>query len=64
MLQCLDSNPSNRPSASQLYECLGNWVSDLSSHFGDFVNLKRLKIKILSCHEKAIYFSRSLDSIL
>src|SRR5256885_16080912 len=27
MLQCLDANPSNRPTASQLYECLRNWIS-------------------------------------
>src|SRR5436305_11457259 len=39
MLQCLDANLSNRPTASQLYECLGNWVSairdstDLSVEF-------------------------------
>jgi serine/threonine protein kinase len=76
MLQCLDANPSNRPTAHQLYECLGNWISaicddpnpsDLSSQFDaaeeiKFANLERLSFNILPCHEKAIYFSRSLDS--
>src|SRR5215213_1355613 len=39
MLQCLDADSSNRPTASQLYKCLGIWVSairnlsDLSIQF-------------------------------
>ncbi|PKK56554.1 hypothetical protein RhiirC2_858565 [Rhizophagus irregularis] len=39
MLQCLDADPFNRPTVSQLYERLGNWVtaicdpSDLSNQF-------------------------------
>ncbi|PKB92337.1 hypothetical protein RhiirA5_445061 [Rhizophagus irregularis] len=42
ILQCLDADPSNRSTASQLYECLGNWTvticddpdpSDLSNQF-------------------------------
>ncbi|PKK65423.1 hypothetical protein RhiirC2_808981 [Rhizophagus irregularis] len=75
MLQCLDANPSNRPAASQLYECLGNWIaticddldtSDLSNQFDvaeeiKFSNLKQLQFKILPCHEKAIYYSRLLN---
>jgi serine/threonine protein kinase len=78
MLKCLDTIPSNRPTASQLYECLGNWViaicddpdiSDLSVQFGaaelfKFTNSEKLHFdNILSSHEKAIYFSRPLDSI-
>ncbi|CAB5383364.1 unnamed protein product [Rhizophagus irregularis] len=75
MLQCLDADPSNRPAASQLYECLGNWIaticddldtSDLSNQFDvaeeiKFSNLKQLQFKILPCHEKAIYYSRLLN---
>ncbi|GES93381.1 kinase-like domain-containing protein [Rhizophagus clarus] len=67
MLQCLDADPSNRPTASQLYECLGNWVTDLPNQFDTnetpFVNLEKLSLKLSSCHEGAIYFSRPLDSI-
>ena len=74
MLQCLDTNPSNRPTAFQLYECLENWViaifnsSDLSVQFDaaelfKFANSKRSHFDILSSHEEAIYFSRPLDSI-
>ncbi|GBC03663.1 hypothetical protein RclHR1_05240012 [Rhizophagus clarus] len=66
MLQCLDANPSNRPTASKLYECLGNWISNLSSQFGDteipFTNPDKLNLKSLSCHERAIYFSCPLES--
>jgi len=29
MAECLDSNPSNRPRTSQIYESLGNWVSNI-----------------------------------
>jgi len=78
MLQCLDANPSNRPTASQLYECLGNWVtaicddpdpSDLSNQFDvaeeiKFANLEKLKFDITPCHENAIYFSRPLNSVI
>jgi serine/threonine protein kinase len=78
MLKCLDTIPSNRPTASQLYECLGNWViaicddpdiSDLSVQFGaaelfKFANSEKLHFdSILLSHDKAIYFSRPLDSI-
>ena len=76
MLECLDANPSNRPTAFQLYECLGNWISaicddpdssDLSTQFDaaeeiKFTNLEKLNFKILPCHEKAVYYSRPLDS--
>ncbi|RIA88611.1 kinase-like domain-containing protein [Glomus cerebriforme] len=75
MLQCLDANPSNRPTASQLYECFGNWItaicddpnpSDLSNQFDTaeeikFSNLEKLNLNILPYHEKAIYFSRLLN---
>src|ERR1044071_9131393 len=58
MLQCLDANPSNRPTASQLYECFGNWISaicddpdpsDLSNEFDvaeeiKFSNLESLNL--------------------
>ncbi|PKK75325.1 kinase-like protein [Rhizophagus irregularis] len=68
MLQCLNSSPSSRPTASQISECLENWVSDLPSQFGNtnvpFVNLEKLSLQSLLCHEKAIYFSRSLDSFV
>jgi len=74
MLQCLDANPLNRPTASQLYECLGSWVTaicddpdptDLSNEFDaaeeiKFSNLETLTLNILPCHEKAIYYSRPL----
>ncbi|GES95723.1 kinase-like domain-containing protein [Rhizophagus clarus] len=74
MLQCLDGNPSNRPTASQLYECFGNWISeicdnpdpsDLSNQFDaaeeiKFSNFENLDFNISQCHEKAIYFSRPL----
>ncbi|GBC03661.1 hypothetical protein RclHR1_05240010 [Rhizophagus clarus] len=77
MSQCLDDDPSNRPTASHLYECFGNWVtaicddpnpSDLSNQFDiaeetKFSNLEKLKFSITPCHEHAIYFSRPLDSI-
>ena len=75
MLQCLDANPSNRPTASHLYECLGNWVtaicddpdpSDLSNQFDapeeiKFSNLETLALNVLPCHEGAVYTSRSLN---
>ena len=75
MLQCLSANPSDRPTASQLYECLGNWVtavcddpdpSDLSNQFDvageiKFSNLEQSQFNILPCHEKAIYYSRPLN---
>ena len=77
MLQCFDANPSSRPTASQLYECLGNWVSaicddpdssELSNQFDEaeeikFANLEKLGFNVLPCHEKAIYFSRPLNFI-
>ncbi|GES99254.1 kinase-like domain-containing protein [Rhizophagus clarus] len=75
MLQCLDADPSNRPIASQLYECLGNWViaicddpdpSDLFKQFDvaegiKFSNSKQLHFNILPCHERATYYSRPLN---
>ncbi|RGB40793.1 kinase-like domain-containing protein [Rhizophagus diaphanus] len=75
MLQCLDADPSNRPTASQLCECLGNWVtaicddpdpSDLSNQFNvaeeiKFTSLGQLHFNILPCHERAIYYSRPLN---
>ncbi|CAB4405941.1 unnamed protein product [Rhizophagus irregularis] len=73
MLQCLDVNPSNRPTASQLDECLGNWVaicddpdpSNLSNQFDaaeetNFSNLKNSNFNTFASHEKAFYFSRPL----
>jgi serine/threonine protein kinase len=77
MLQCLDANPLNRPTACQLYECLGNWISaicddpnpsDLSSQFDTAEEMKFSKLEANvyekhEKHEKAIYYSRSLDSI-
>jgi serine/threonine protein kinase len=78
MLQCLDSNPSNRPTSYKICECLEDWVaaicdnpnpSDILDQFDaaeeiKFTNLERLNPNILPCHEKAIYFSRPLDSII
>jgi hypothetical protein len=75
MLQCLNAVPSNRPTSSQLYEILGNWVtaicddpdpSDLSNQFDaakeiKFSNLEQLHFNILPCHERAIYYSRPLN---
>src|SRR5688572_2534931 len=74
MLQCLDANPLNRPTASQLYECLDNWVtaicddpdpSDLSNQFdaAEEIKFANLRFNVLPCHEKAIYYSRPLDMI-
>jgi serine/threonine protein kinase len=77
MLQCLDANPSNRPTASQLYECLGNWItaicddphpSDLSNQFDaaeeiKFSNLENSNFNTFASHEKAFYFSRPLLDI-
>ena len=73
----MDDNPSNRPTASQLYEYFGNWISaicddpeqsDLSNQFDlaeeiKFINLEKSNFSILPCHEKAIYFSRPLNFI-
>ncbi|CAB4400501.1 unnamed protein product [Rhizophagus irregularis] len=77
MLQCLDADPLNRPTTSQLCEYLGNWTaicddsdpSDLSNQFDvaeetKFANLDKLKFNNTPCHENAIYFSRPLDSII
>ncbi|CAB4405467.1 unnamed protein product [Rhizophagus irregularis] len=72
----VDADPSNRPTASQLYERLGNWViaicddpdpSDLSNQFDvaeeiKFSNLEQLHFNILPCHERAIYYSRPLNN--
>ncbi|RIA89748.1 kinase-like domain-containing protein [Glomus cerebriforme] len=64
MLQCLDVNPSNRLTAFQICEYIGNWITDLFSQFDDkFANLEKLNLRVIPCHEKAIYFSRPLDSI-
>ena len=63
MLQCLDANLTNRPTISQLYECLGNWVSaideqsELSNQF-DVAERNRIsnlgkKLNIFPCHENA-----------
>ncbi|EXX68051.1 Cla4p [Rhizophagus irregularis DAOM 197198w] len=63
--------------ASQICECLGNWVSavnddphpsDLSNQFDTaeeikFKNIGKLELNKISYHEKAIYISRPLDSI-
>jgi hypothetical protein len=70
----LDANPLNRPTASQLYECLGNWItatrndpdpSDLSNQFDiaeeiKFSNLETIIISISPCHERATYTSQPL----
>ncbi|CAB4405466.1 unnamed protein product [Rhizophagus irregularis] len=70
-----DADPSNRPTASQLCECLGNWVtticddpdpSDLSNQFNvaeeiKFSSLEQLHFNTLPCHERAIYYSRLLN---
>ena len=73
IFECLDPNPLNRPSISQLKEHLENWIteiyddsdpSDLSDQFDvvEQINLENLKFNNdLSCHEKAIYFSRPLN---
>ena len=75
MLRCLDDNPSNRPTASYLYECFGNWItaicddpdpSDLSNQFDTaeeikFANLENFNFNTFSRHEGAIYFSRPLN---
>src|ERR1043166_7102813 len=69
MSQCLDANPLNRPTASQLYESLGNWVSatcddpepsDLSNRFdaAEEIKFSKLESNIYEKpekHEKAIY---------
>jgi serine/threonine protein kinase len=74
MSQCLDANPSSRPTASQLHECFSNWItaicdepeqSELSDQFDvaeeiRYANLQT-KFNILPCHEHAIYFSRPLS---
>ncbi|CAB5384251.1 unnamed protein product [Rhizophagus irregularis] len=68
MLQCLDADPSNRPTASQLCECLGNWItaicddpdpSDLSNQFDVAEEIKFSSLE--PCHERAIYYSRLLN---
>jgi serine/threonine protein kinase len=75
MLQCLDADPSNRPTASQLCEYLGNWIiaicddpdpSDISNQFDvaeeiKLSNLEHLHFNALPCHERAIYYSRPLN---
>jgi serine/threonine protein kinase len=62
MLQCLNANPTDRPTASQICKCLENWRSNLPNQFGDeFVNLEKINLWVLPYHDKAIYFSRLLD---
>jgi serine/threonine protein kinase len=75
MLECLDANPLKRPTASQLYECLGNWItaicddpdpSDLSNQFDiaeefKISNLEALILNISPCHERATYTSQPLN---
>jgi serine/threonine protein kinase len=78
MLQCLDSNPSSRPTASKIYDYLGSLISTISddpnpSYLSNqfdaaeeikFANLEKSKFVTLSHHEQAIYFSRPLESII
>jgi serine/threonine protein kinase len=75
MLQCLDDDPSNRPTAFFLYECLGIWIgaicddpipNELSEEFDKAEEEKYEKILKLKdfiippCHEESFYFSRPL----
>jgi serine/threonine protein kinase len=74
MLQCLDANPLNRPTASQLCEHFGHWItticddpepSDLSDQFDAAEEVKSANhensdTNIFPCHEQAVYFSRVL----
>ena len=57
MLECLDARPSNRPTASQLYNCLGNWItaicdepesSDISNQFDTAEEIKFEKLEKLN----------------
>jgi serine/threonine protein kinase len=78
MFQCLDANPLNRPTASNLYECLGDWViaicddpdpNILSDQFekadeDKFAMLENSKcFNLPPCHENSIYSSRPLFDI-
>ncbi|PKB99120.1 hypothetical protein RhiirA5_505876 [Rhizophagus irregularis] len=77
MIQCLDADPSNRPTVSQLYECLRMFrklgcddpdPSDLSNQFDvaeeiKFSNLEQLHFNILPYHERAIYYVLNFGTI-
>ena len=73
MTQCWHSDPSKRPTASQLYEILGNWIdaiddhnpSELSNQFDiaeeeKLSNLERNKFYQRKIHPQAFYTSRLL----
>ena len=70
MTQCWDSDPSKRPTASQLYESLESWIDVIDNPESSkliekneekrFPNLKRNKFHQQKIHPEAFYTSRFL----
>ncbi|CAB4440030.1 unnamed protein product [Rhizophagus irregularis] len=61
MQQCLNASPSNRPTASHIFECLGSQFDDTDI---PFVNLEKLRLQSSIRHGNAIYYSRPLGSFI
>ncbi|PKY29217.1 kinase-like protein [Rhizophagus irregularis] len=72
MLQCLDADPLNRPTTSQLCEYLGNWTaicddsdpSDLSNQFDvaeetKFANLDKLKLHPMKFNGRQCFLKKA-----
>ncbi len=77
MTQCWDSDPSNRPTASELYKLLGSWIaaideSNSSELFDQFSKVEKKRILYLESnrfheqriHPEAFYTNRPFPKLI